>query len=98
MTPLTGKLAPISGVWHIKGWKRTIVAQTIATILMQDTDGDVVQVMKTKFPNIFASFCTVHSVVRTFSNTEDSINESRSLTMQSTSVRRDFMGFTISKT
>ena len=70
-TAMTRKLAPISSVWHVKGWKRTVVAQVIATILMHE--GEAVKAMQQCHPEIFSSFCTVHCVINTFSSMEESI-------------------------
>lgn len=85
-TPATRSLAPIASILHVKGWKRAVAAQVIATILMQE--GEAVRAMQHDDPEIFTTFCTAHSVLVNYSNTEDSIYASRALTMQSTSVRQ----------
>ena len=85
-TPATLSLAPIASIWHVKGWKRAVVAQVIATVLMQE--GEAVRAMQHDDPEIFTTFCTVHSVLVNYSNTEDHIYVSRALATQSTSVRQ----------
>ena len=51
-------------------------------------EGEAVKAMQKDHPQIFSSNCTVHCVISTFSSMEESINASRSITMQSTSVRQ----------
>jgi len=79
-------LAPVFSCWHIKGWKRSVCAVAIATII---AEADLATAMQEKWPETFASFCCVHSVFeKGDTDGVESIWAARSITMASTSTRR----------
>lgn len=78
-------LAPLFSVWHIKGWKRSIVALSVATMV---AEVGLAGCMREVDPEVFATFQTVHVVLDVHHNSLQTILASRTLTMASTSTRR----------
>ena len=79
-------LAPVGSVWHVKGWKRSVTALFVATIVAE-VEG-LGEQMLSAAPAVHQSFCTVHSVFEKLDDPVGAIWASRSITMSSTSTRR----------
>ena len=79
-------LAPIAGVWHVKGWKRGVCALVVATAIAMDPP--LVDNMRATAPAVHATFCLIHATVEHFDSPMSAIWASRAATMSSTSTRR----------
>ncbi len=80
------RFANALGVFHVKGWRRTLAAQFVATVLAEDKGGtDLVHYLP---PEKVATFCTVCTVMKVYSSLHDSIMSSRLMTLAATSTRR----------
>ena len=61
ITPYEKKtnLAQVHSVWHVKGWKRSIAALVVATVV---AEAGLAPAMHERDPEVMLSFCTVHTI------------------------------------
>ena len=78
-------LAQVHSVWHVKGWKRSIAALVVATVV---AEAGLAPAMHELDPEVMLSFCTVHTIFERFDDALAAIWASRSITMASTTTRR----------
>ena len=83
--PKHQQLAPMFGVWHVKGWKRSVAALAVATVIAEGGHADE---LKSKMPDIHNSFCTVHAVFDRHDGPLSAIMAARAITMASAATRR----------